>query len=550
MPVPATSAAKGYSMAGTEQGTAAGMQQLLSDTAITALPTSLTTPIPGAATAGMRLVIFAYNHTATGTITVTGTAPVSLAAVNETTTTLPIMEKPGQMAVYVTSTVFGAVNASGVTLGGGLTGGRIQIYGIQAATRLIPGITKLNDKYNEHSPNLQRGTFDMDYDLIALQKDCSWEWETDGYTDSALWLYLGGYNAAPTTTTLPAAPVAVLASTSTTSGGNASASIQPTAPGMILQCVVGGTPGTAGTVTITGTNLYGETYSETIVPSSKTAATYTSIGVFATIATNGIVWTAFGTGTPTLTVNGIFGWQVTGNPGATENSYAIEQYDSIGSFVSPYAVVTEVSWEGGANKEVKISGKGICQEVYPVGSNAVTTSQITALVQSQDRAEAGWEAVVYIDAISGTAGTTANLDVIDWKVAVSNPWQQKYTSWGNPIPIRTWNRAYRKKRYAEIELTLDMTQATFAAEYNAFRNRTKRQVHLVVQGQMMGSAGGSTWYKGWVFDLPVRWLDAVERDFNPDKESVEVKLKGRCEFDTSLGYATKITQYTQYPGVW
>jgi hypothetical protein len=42
----------------------------------------------------------------------------------------------------------------------------------------------------------------------------------------------------------------------------------------------------------------------------------------------------------------------------------------------------------------------------------------------------------------------------------------------------------------------------------------------------------------------------VERDFNPDKESVEIELKFRAKFDIGLGYGHTITYYTQYPGAW
>ncbi len=551
MPIPASSAAKGYNMVGAEYGNVGGMQQLLTDTPISGLPASLTTAIPGAATQGMRLVIFAYNQTAAGTVTVAGTAPFSGAAVTETTTSLPVLEKPGDMAVYVTSNVYATVNASGVTLGSGLTGGRISIFGIQAGKRLLPGIVKLTDKYKEHSPKESRGFYDRDVDLIPLQKDCDWEATIDGYPDSSLLALLGTYAASPTIASIPASPTSLLAATACVTSGTASLTTQPTAPGMILQVVIaGGPPATAATVTVTGTNLYGEPYSEVIVPSTNQAGTWYSIGVFASVNANGVSFGAFGGTGTTVAVNGIFGWQFSGNPGDTLNSYSIEQYDGVGSYVSPFCLIDEWSIEGGAEKEIKQSIKGKCQEVFPVGNTALNTTQITPLVQAQDDAETGWQALVYIDDISGTAGGTANLDVVDWKVTVHSPWEVKYTSWGNPIPFRTWKPAYRLKRYVEAEFTFDLSSGAAGIlnkEVMNFRLRKKRQVQLTVKGVLLGTVAGTAYYKGWVFNLAGRWIDGLDRQLDPDKGNVEVKVKMLCEYDYALGYGHKITQFAQYP---
>lgn len=548
MPIPTSSAAKGYSMLGTEYGTAVGMVQLLGDTAVSALPVSLATPVLAAATQGMRLVIFFYNHTAPGTVAIAGTAPFSGAAVNETTTSQPVMEKPGEMSMYVTTNAFATVGASGVTLGTGLTGGRISIYGIQAAKRLVPGTVKLHDKYKEHSPAEMRGVYDRDFDLIPLQKDCAWEAELDGYPDSALFGYLGTYNANPTIATIPAAPVSLLAATPCVTSSTASLTTQPTVPGMVLQVVIaGGPPATAATVTVTGTNLYGEPYSEVIVPSSKTAGTYYSIGVFASVNANGVAFGAFGGTGTTVAVNGIFGWQFSGNAGDTLNTYCIEQYDGQSNYAAPFCLMDEWSIEGGMDKEIKQQFKGKCQEVFPVGDLTTNAVQITPLVQAQDDAEAGWQAYVTIDGISGTAGTTANLDVKDWKITVYSPWEVKYTSWGNPIPYRTWKPAYRMKRYVEAELTFDVSAATAAAEIQAYRRRLKRQVRLTVKGVLLGTVTGTAFYKGWQFDLAGRYIDALGREVSASMGNVEIKLKILCEYDYALGYSHKITQWSQYP---
>ena len=129
------SAAKSVSGIVVEAGQS-GQLSLLTATATIALPVSLTTAIPGTATTGMRLVIGVFGHTAVGTITVTGTAVNSGAALTETSISIPVQETPGNVYFYTTTNVFASINASGITLGTGLTLGTIVIFGVQAAKQI------------------------------------------------------------------------------------------------------------------------------------------------------------------------------------------------------------------------------------------------------------------------------------------------------------------------------------------------------------------------------------------------------------------------------
>lgn len=534
-------AAKAVSGLGREL-TNSGLQSRLTVTPIASFPASLTTPIPATSTQGERMVALISNHTATGTITFTGTAPFSVAAASDTSYTLPInTDNPGEPIIYVTSTIFGAINASGVTISG-LTGGQVVVYGMQAANRMIVGEVKLADKWVEHSPVEQRGTYDQDYNLLALATEGEWEWQADFYADEALALFLGGYASDATTTTIPAVPISVLTATSITTSGNASAANQPTAPGMVLICVIASGTTTAQTVSVTGTNIYGETITEVVVPSTKTAGTYVSSNVFATIAANGIVWGAFGGGT--LTVTAVFGWSYTNSgPSDNLNSFALENYDSTGSFAAPYCLVNEWTIEGGANKEAKITAKGICQKAFPVGNPATTSNQVTAFSQVLDKPTTGWQALLFIDAVGGTPGTTQCGDLIDWKVTGKIDWVAKHTSWANP-PNRLWKVAYRKRRHIEIEVTLDMTTTSFQNEYMARERRSTRYVQLQLLGPFMGASAGTNYYEGATITLPVKWIETSERDYTTGKESVEVKLKGVAKVQPALGYSHKIAWYS------
>ncbi len=537
-------APKGYSGAVLEAGTSLGLYQLLNPTAISALPVSLTNAIPAAATTGMHILVRAYNHTASGTITLTGTAPNSLAVAAETTTTLPVLESPGQYADYTTAAIFGAINSSGVTLGSGLTGGTIVLFGIQAAKRLIVGELKLTDKRKDYPVVQQRGTLaESHMAALAESWDPEWDYSCDFMPDNCMWIVQAGINSAPSSTNLPSVGVAVLASTSIVSASNASAATQPTAPGMILQCVIAGTPTTAATVSITGTNLYGETITEVVVPSTKTNGTYQSQNVFASVAASGIVWGAFGAGT--LTVNGFFGFQLTAQTADTLSSVAFYQYDSEGNYVAPYGLCNEWSLDIGIEKEAKVTAKGICQAICLVGNTNSNSQQGPTFAQPQDEAVTGWRTQVWIDGISGTPGTTQQLDVQEVKIVCQNPWKQLHTSWGNP-PVLYWNRAYRGRRKIAIEMKLDMAIGTYNTEMQAFKRGTKRLTQWQILGlPALGTVSGTTYTPGWTITAPVRWVEDPQRTFQLSQENVELTLKGMAYYDSGLGYDLQVVPNTR-----
>ena len=539
------SAAKSVSGIVVEAGQS-GQVSLLRATATSALPVSLTTPIPGTATTGMRLVIGVFGHTTVGTITVTGTAVNSGGALAETSISIPVQETPGNVYFYTTTNVFASINASGITLGTGLTLGTIVIFGVQAAKRMIVGDVKVDDKRKDFQPIHQRGSVDEIYFNVPLSEDPMLEISTAYYPDDSLFVMLGGYNGSTVGTSIPAVPIAVLASTSCITGSTASASLQPTAPGMVIQIVLAGGPATAATVAVTGTNLYGETITETIVPSTKVAGTYTSSNVFATIAAAGIVYGAFG-GAATIVVSAVFGWSqaAAAGPSYGTATFALENYDSVGSFVAPYWLVDEWTLEGGMDKELKLMVKGPCQSIYPVGDPTNANNQITTFAQPLDEVITGWSAVAFLDNVSAAPGTTQTLDLVDFKITCKLGAVMKHTSAFNP-PLRKPSRAYLKRRRIEVDVTFDMTNTTFQQEYlNGFRANKRRVLQLQIRGPLMGQVAGVNYYLGTTITIPLRWANDAVRDFT--KENVDLKLKGIGYFEPALGYSHQLTWFTRLP---
>jgi hypothetical protein len=527
------------------QENTSGLQQLLTATAVSALPVGLTSSTAlTAATTGMHLLIRIYNHTATGTITVAGTAPLTGGAVSETTPTIPVMESPGTYYDYVTTSVYATVTASTGISVSGLTGGSITIYGIQAASRGMPLEVKLTDKNSVYVPVAQRGDFSQSH-VRALKTADNPEWEATGalWPDSASLIIPGAWSTSPTSTQLPGSAISILASTGITTGSNASAANQPTAPGMILKCVISSSPTTAATVSVTGTNLYGETITEVVVPSTKSNGTYYSQNSFASIASSGIVYGSFGAGN--LVISGIFGATLSGNlANAPYSTFAIGQYDGIGSYVAPWATVE--SWEitGGMDKECMIALKGPCQAVLPVGVYSTTTSQIPALVNPIDEPIVGWRSLVFIDAISGTAGTTQFLDVMEWKVAGVMKTKTTHRSAFNP-PATFWSALDYGRHELSCELKVYMDATAYQNEYAlAFKQGKKRLVQIQLYGGPNLSAANQ---QGLTLTFPCEWVEDPQRVFTLNQEYVELTLKGDIYRDDALGYDFNYSWNTRFP---
>lgn len=535
---------KGYSGLAIENTT--GIQQLLTTTAISSLPAGLTSSTAlTAATTGMHMFIRVWNHTATGTVTVAGTAPGTSAAVTETSTTLNIVESNGMYADYTTSTVYGTVTASTGVSCTGLTGGSITIYGVQAAKRMILGQFKLIDKRGEYTAMTQRNTFaESHVPSLPMTSDPEWEWEGAFWPDNTSWLLYGGMSSAPTTTSVPNSPLSILASTPITTSGTASAASQPTAPGMILACTIAGGPSSSQSITVTGTNLWGQTITETIV-TTKANGTYYSLNAFASIASNGIAYGAFGAGT--LVIGGYLIWTQAISPiSDTLSTYAACQYDGIGSYVAPYLVMDEWAIEGDMKGEIKLTAKGKCQVICPVGNDATFTSQVPTLSQPLDEAITGWRTTAFIDNISGTAGTIQQLDVMSFKIACGLKYKTEHTSASNPVAY-WFTKADRGRRQIEVELKLYMNdQATYQEYKRYFKQRQKRLIQLNIQGLNSVTNGGTAYYPGWLINMAATWIDDPGREFTIQQEYVSLTLKGRIYLDAGLNYDLALTSTTRY----
>jgi hypothetical protein len=510
----------------------------------------------------MRLLIVVTGNSATGTITVTGKDFTQ--AQNAATETTPTIAVSGTASnpnptgyEYVTTAIFSTVNASGVTVSG-LTGGSVKIYGIQAARFLLPAMLDAEEKFPMYSPQEQRGIMVRDTAIQQLIKQVDIaKLEQTFYPDNCLWLPYMLTGSAPTTATIPASPTALKVSTAV-SGSPFSLTTQPNTlgPGSILQFVVTGSSA-VGTIVVAGTNIYGQAITETILAGVPGAAngngTFYSQQVFASVNASGVSFTGLTSGS--CAINGIIAESYTFTGDSTSNtvySAALEWYTGTDAITYPFFFLTDVTIEGGTEKETKLTGKGMAQDSLVIGNR--TTTPLTAstasvpigtigafsnLWQPFDIGLAGWQVQFYIDALSGTAGTTAYNQVLDYKLSFKIPQKPSY-------PAVNWQRfqkVYRQQRETTMDLTIDFIDDV---QYENFRQGfSKSFVQCVFTGPYLGATGGTAFFKQWTFTFLIKWT-SIKRDVS-QMEKVQAQLSGRAEYTPSVGYDYTIKVVNQIP---
>lgn len=522
-----------------------GLQQLLPPTPVAASLSLTTQP----ASAGMRLYIAVWGQTASGSLAVTGTDPSGNAA-SEVISSIPVAPtgygvQSAQVADFewVTVQVFGAVNANGITTTG-LTGGMIQIWGIPVAAFALPAIFDAERKVEKRSPNEHRGIRDVHTRLIQTKVEASVSVEQDFYADGSLWLPYMAVKSTPSVATLPATPV-TLKSSAPVSTTPVSLTTQPTPPGMLLQFVLTGV-GASGSISITGTSARtGQTVSETIAVPNVASQTVTSVNVYSAVASNGIAFTGMTGGT--VTINGIFGYQLdfkadTSVAPQIYYSATFEFFGGTDSRVFPFTYLEEVTLEGGADKELKVTGKGVAQDDLPIGdrTNAVLNGFRTAsLSQPLEIPLAGWQTTIFIDPWSNAPGTTQFMDLLDWKLTIKTGQKGLRTATNS----MRYNRVYAAKREITLEATVDLTNIQ---EREQWRQGLRRLWQIQIIGPYIGSVSGTPLYKGWTITLPV-WYESFKEEAAPTAESVTAKIGALAEFNPVLGYSCWIRAISHLP---
>ncbi|SRR5579871_850194 len=535
---------------------------VLAVTPVSSLPASLTTAlsaISGApAYVGWRLLIVVTGNSATGTISVAG-KDFSQAqnAVSETTPTIPVAGSASNPLTsgyeYVTTMIFSSINANGVTVSG-LTGGSVKIYAVLGARWLVPCMFDAEEKIPEYSPQEQRGLRSRHSNIIRLNKQVDLtSLKMLFYPDVCnAWLPRSVIGSSPSQATIPASPT-VLKSTYAVAGGATSLTTQPNTlgPGSLIQLVVTGSSA-VGTVVIAGTNIYGQAITETVQCGAPGAAngngTYYTQQVFATVNASGISFTALTSGS--VAFNGIILSQETyirdkAGAGDTYQSLVVEQYTGADALVFPFAYPTETTIEWNAEKETTVTLKGGAQDSLAIGNRATTplassainyNTQIGAagafagssggnpaagLWQPFDIGLAGWQVAAFIDALSGTPGTTAYNQILQGKIIFKTPQKPSYPS----VNWQRFQKLYGQQDETQLDLTVDFIDEV---QYEQFRQNIKQLIQVQFIGPYAGATGGTAYYKNWTFTFAAKLITA-KRD--PSKmEKVEATITYLCEW--------------------
>jgi hypothetical protein len=563
-----------------ESTTNPGEVLVLPLTAISALPASLTTAlsaITGASTfAGWRLHIFVTGNTASGTITILGKDfSQALNAVSESTPTIPIAGTGSNLLStgyeYVTQNILSSVNAAGVTLGGGLTGGAVKIYAVAAVRSLQPMLFDVpEEKIPPFSPVEQRGLRSRNTNIQRLNKTVDVpKLEQVFYPDTLNWWWPRmAIGAAPAQVTVPATPT-VLHATYAVAGGAMSLTTQPNTlgPGQLIQLIVTGSSA-VGTVIIAGTNIYGQAITETVQCGIPAAAngngTFYTQQVFATVGAGGVTFTGLTSGS--VAFNGLTASQETytrssGGAGDTLASASLELFDGVDTSVLPYTFLEETLFEWAADaKEVKVTGKGGAQNMLAVGDRTTTpmfararASQIGAvgafassaannpaagLWQPFDVGLSGWQTAVFIDPMSGSAGTTAYNQVLDGKMTFKTPQKRSFPS----VNLQWFQKLYLQQSETELEFVVDFIDLV---QYEMFRQNVEQQVQVQFIGPYLGSTGGTVYNKLWKFTFNAHLIE-TKRDASK-MEKVEARLKYLCRYDVTLGYEFQLVIINTLP---
>lgn len=197
----------------------------------------------------------------------------------------------------------------------------------------------------------------------------------------------------------------------------------------------------------------------------------------------------------------------------TNTSYSVEGGDNYEVMVMDYGKVIKWTVKGTARGTNLMSASMIGQSVTPI-SNFASTS----LVSPNNLVFGGSK--LYLDAIGGTAGTTAITNqFFGYEITGEAMWVPKFTGEGSPdTPVWSFALFTNKKITGKITLEHDEAANGSSGLFYAFQNNTPKLMRIDCLGQAYATAGTSTTFtggkRGVRFDLPIRITKAPPLEDN------------------------------------
>lgn len=504
----------------------------------------------GMATTGAHLHFIIIGNTGAGNITIAGTNP-SGGALNSQTYHVGLAPLNAQgFTEFCTSEAFATVNASGITLSSGLTtnGCQVLVFGAPAGKFLVPCETDAEEHIGKFNPADRRGILAKDFRIQQTHKwatldklDCS------VYPDQ-LWMLYMLLTSNPTITTVPASPPTLLAAT--TKASTMSLTTAPTVPGMFFIFALTGNSAT-GTIVLSGTDIFGNSISETISVGANNNTVYSTkrYSALTSPGSNQFTTTGLSTGA-TLAVTGVYAWTYTGTwdgiNNTTKSTATIELFDGVQGVVLPFAHLEEGTFSWEKEKEITFSGKGQAQDFLivgdpnPTGNYPSGTNPFATLTQPTAMPMAGFPAQFWLDALPGTPFTTQDGELLSLKIMLGTGLKGFYVGDG----MQRWsNLTYG----GEPDVTLDATivYQSYQKYLQYFKPNAKFALGVRFQGNLLGTIASTTYFENIQFTFPVK-IDT----FKPDrgKDPVEATLKLMNEYDfSSLGFLYQMSMTAQVP---
>lgn len=211
----------------------------------------------------------------------------------------------------------------------------------------------------------------------------------------------------------------------------------------------------------------------------------------------------------------------------TIKSYTIEGGDNEAAEEMEYSVVSEFSLDGAGGEPVNLSSNWFGRQI---STTTFTTEGVTIPTVESINFSKG---KLYIDAISGTQGTTlVSNTLLDMKLNVNTGWAPVFTAHGQ--------KYYSFPKCTGPEITLEMTfehDTTSVALKADWRAETAKLIRLVFEGTALTTAGTTYTYKSLIIDLAGKFEKFDKLDEKDGNDVVVATF--RAGYDaTAAKYAT------------
>ena len=109
---------------------------------------------------------------------------------------------------------------------------------------------------------------------------------------------------------------------------------------------------------------------------------------------------------------------------------------------------------------------------------------------------------------------------------------------------QAFTRAYSQKYECTVDATYDIIDLL---QNEQFRQNLKQYLVVKTIGEYVGTTGGTSYYKGWTWTLPVRYDGEYAQEAQTNKGNVFAKPKLRTEYDSGIAGSYQVVIITRQP---